>query len=73
MADFLKLARAWACYWTMKLIEALSSAFPRSRTKTRVVNFLCAPFFGYGGYWAMRENPNLRAIIIDLEKKRHDH
>lgn len=59
----LKLMRAFACYWIMKAIEVALSPMPRSRRKVAIVNALCRPFFGYGAYWALRSNPNMRDTV----------
>ncbi len=64
-----KLARAFACHCVLRLIGALAHPFPRSRTKAMIVNALCAPFFGYGAYWAMRSNPRMRDRILELERR----
>lgn len=67
MADW-RLFRAFACYWTMKLIDTAFAFMPRSPTKARLINTLCRPFASYGLYWALRLNPNAREIVKRLEK-----
>ena len=65
----MKLVRAWACYWIMMGIDGALGFLPRSRFKARLVNFLCAPFFGPGGYWALRQNPKVRDKLIEMEMR----
>lgn len=67
-----KLARAFACYWIMEAIGAVSGMVPskyrRTRTGARIINALCRPFFPYAGYWALRRNPNTRDKIRRIEE-----
>jgi phage shock protein PspC (stress-responsive transcriptional regulator) len=64
----LGLARAFICYHIMGLIGGIAHYFPRTPTRARIVNALTMPFFGYGGYWALRSNPNIRERIKRIER-----
>lgn len=66
---YLRLVRAWGCYWIMQLIDGAFAFLPRSPTKARLINALVRPFFGYGAYWALRSNPKEGWRIKELEQR----
>lgn len=50
-----RLVRAWACYWLL----AATGVFPRSWQFAWPLWFLQVRLMKYGGWWALRQNPNL--------------
>ena len=51
----IRLTRAWACYWLMMALCLL----PRSWQFAWPIWPLSAWLLRYGGWWALRQNPNL--------------
>jgi len=72
MIRIAKLVRACICFYIMEAISAALYPLPRrirrTRTTARIINFLCAPFFPYAGYWALRKNSNIREHIRKMER-----